>query len=64
LQQSGNIGAREIVLPQLSCMQEVNSRRLSFLGAEKALGLTNRQRVAVWRRDVAKALAPVADWLP
>jgi hypothetical protein len=57
-------GAREIVLPRLSCMQEVNSRRLSFLGAEKALGLTNRQRVAMWRRDVAKALAPVADWLP
>ena len=57
-------GAREIVLPRLSCMQEVNSRRLSFLGAEKALGLTNRQRVAMWRREVAKALAPVADWLP
>ena len=57
-------GAKEIVLPRLSCMQEVNSRRLSFAGAEKALGLTNRQRVAMWRRDVAKALAPVADWLP
>ena len=57
-------GAREIVLPRLSCMQEVNSRRLSFLGAEKALGLTNRQRVAMWRREVAKALAPVADWVP
>ena len=57
-------GAKEIVLPRLACMQEVNSRRLSFLGAEKALSLTNRQRVAMWRREVAKALAPIADWLP
>ena len=57
-------GAREIVLPRLTCMQEVNSRRLSFAGAEKELGLTNRQRVAMWRRAVAKALAPIDGWLP
>jgi hypothetical protein len=57
-------GAKEIVLPRLACMQEEYSRRLSLHGAEKALGLTNRQRVAMWRREVAKALAPVADWLP
>jgi hypothetical protein len=57
-------GAKEIVLPRLSCMQEVNSRRLSFAGAEKELGLTNRQRVALWRRAVAKALAPIDSWLP
>jgi hypothetical protein len=57
-------GAKEIVLPRLGCMQEVNSRRLSFAGAEKALGLTNRQRVVMWRRDVAKALAPIDSWLP
>ena len=57
-------GAKEIVLPRLACMQEVNSRRLTFAGAEKGLGLTNRQRVVIWRRDVAKALAPISDWLP
>jgi hypothetical protein len=45
-------------------MQEVNSRRLTFAGAEKSLGLTNRQRVVIWQRDVAKALAPISDWLP
>jgi hypothetical protein len=57
-------GAKEIVLPRLTCMQEVNSHRLSFAGAEKELGLTNRQRVAMWRRAVAKALAPIDSWLP
>jgi hypothetical protein len=57
-------GAREIVFPRLSCMQEVNARRLSFADAQSTLGLTNRQRVAIWRREVAKALEPVNDWLP
>lgn len=57
-------GAREIVFPRLGCMQEVNSRRLSFAEAQKSLGLTNRQRVAIWRRDVEQALVPVIDWLP
>jgi hypothetical protein len=57
-------GAREVRFPKLACMQEVNSRRLLFAAAETTLGLTNRQRVAIWRREVEKALAPVADWLP
>jgi hypothetical protein len=57
-------GAREIVFPRLACMQEVNSRRLSFADAQKSLGLTNGQRVAIWRRDVEKALVPIADWMP
>jgi hypothetical protein len=57
-------GAKEIWFPRLACMQEVNSRRLLFAAAEASLGLTNRQRVALWRRDVEAALKPVADWLP
>ena len=57
-------GAREVWFPKLACMQEVNSRRLLFAAAEKSLGLTNRQRVAIWRREVEKALVPVADWMP
>jgi hypothetical protein len=57
-------GAREIVFPRLNCMQEVNARRLSFANAQNTLGLTNRQRVAIWRREVAKAVATVDDWLP
>jgi hypothetical protein len=59
-------GAREIVLPRLGCMGEVNERRLAFAAAETdaGIGLTNRQRVAIWRRQVEKALAPIAEWLP
>jgi hypothetical protein len=59
-----NRGAREIWFPKLTCMAEVNSKRLLFATAETTLGLTNRQRVAIWRREVEKALAPVSDWLP
>jgi len=58
-------GAREVWFPRLGCMQEVNSRRLSFADAERAeLGLTNRQRVAIWRRAVEQAIEPIVDWLP
>jgi hypothetical protein len=57
-------GAREIVFPKLGCMQEVNARRLSFAAAQDQLGLTNRQRVAIWRRQVETALVPVEEWLP
>ena len=57
-------GAREIWFPRLACMQEVNSRRMLFAAAEASLGLTNRQRVSIWRREVEAALVPVADWLP
>ena len=57
-------GARETWFPALTCMQEVNTKRLSFSAAERQLGLTNRQRVAIWRRAVEHALEPIADWLP
>lgn len=57
-------GVREIWFPALTCMQEVNTKRLSFSAAERQLGLTNRQRVAIWRRAVEHALEPIADWLP
>jgi hypothetical protein len=57
-------GAREIVFPRLACMQEINSRRISFSDAQTQLGLTNRQRVSIWRRDVEAALTPIVDWLP
>ena len=57
-------GAREVWFPKLACMQEVNTRRILFSAAQQSLGLTNRQRVAIWRREVEKALAPVFAWLP
>lgn len=59
-------GAREIVFPKLSCMAAVNALRVPFAQAEtdKRLGITDRQRVAMWRRAVEGALLPVAAWLP
>jgi len=57
-------GAREVLFPRLACMDEINARKLSFEEAETKLGLTNRQRVYLWRQAVAKAWEPVADWLP
>ena len=59
-------GAREIVFPKLPCMAAVNALRGPFAQAEtdKRLGITDRQRVAMWRRAVEEALSPVAAWLP
>jgi hypothetical protein len=57
-------GAREVWLPRLACMPEISSGRMLFSVAETKLGLTDRQRVAIWRRAVEKELAPVVDWLP
>jgi hypothetical protein len=59
-------GCVEIWFPKLGCMQDINARHLSFTDAEtsKALGLTNRQRVSVWRRQMEQALQPIASWLP
>lgn len=59
-------GCVEVWFPKLGCMPEVNAGNLSFTDAEHtaALGLTNRQRVAVWRRQVEREIAPIADWLP
>lgn len=57
-------GAREVWFPKLGPMPEINVRRLSFNTAERSLGLVNRQRVAIWRRQLEAALAPISDWLP
>ena len=61
-------GCVEIWFPRLGCMAAVNGTpRLSFGRAAEAgsgLGLTNRQRVWVWRRQAEASLAPIAAWLP
>ncbi len=59
-------GAREIIFPKLPCMAAVNALRGPFASAEtdKRLGITDRQRVAMWRRAVEEALVPVAAWMP
>ena len=65
-------GAKTVRMPRLGCLHEVENRRLSFAAAQAgetkrglpALGLTNRQRVANWLREMVTAFAPVAEWLP
>ena len=59
-------GAREVWFPRLPCMQAVNDGRLLFGKAEAlpSFGLTNRQRVVMWRRAVEEALLPVREWMP
>ena len=59
-------GAREVLFPRLPCMAAVNALRLPFGHAEtdKRLGITDRQRVVMWRRAVEEALLPVREWMP
>lgn len=59
-------GARVVDLPRLDCMAAVAASGLQFAAAEAhgPLGVTNRQRVKIWRRAMEDVLAPVAAWLP
>jgi hypothetical protein len=65
-------GASTVWMPRLGCMHEVNARTLSFAAAEEGrvrpdqerFGPWNRQQVAVWRRAMTEAFAPVRHWLP
>lgn len=65
-------GAVEIIMPRLSCMQELDRQRLMFSAAETGqvgegqtkLGFTERHIVKVWRRQMRAAFAPIQDWLP
>lgn len=65
-------GARVVVMPKLGCMQEIDKRRLYFADAQAGkvkpgqdpLGPTARQMVALWRRAMDAAFAPVEQWLP
>jgi hypothetical protein len=61
-----------VVMPKLVCMHEIDQRRLTFSDAQEGkvkagqspLGPTMRQMVAIWRRSMEAAFAPVAEWLP
>jgi hypothetical protein len=65
-------GAKVVRMPKLACMHEIDQRRLLFAEAEKGkvkagqspLGLTVRQMIAMWRRGMEAAFAPVSEWLP
>lgn len=65
-------GAKWVRMPRLACVQEVENRRISFIQAEMAetgrglpaLGVINRQRVALWRKEMETEFEAVSDWLP
>jgi hypothetical protein len=64
-------GAQTVFMPRLGCMQEVDRRRLSFADAEtgtvkpgqERFPPTMQQQVAMWRRAMATAFAPIASWI-
>jgi len=64
-------GARTVFMPRLSCMAEIDRRRLLFDDAVagrtkdgKPFGLVNRQIVTMWLRAMDAAFADVKEWLP
>ncbi|MGF7213171.1 hypothetical protein GGE65_007807 [Skermanella aerolata] len=64
-------GARTVFMPRLSCMAEIDRRRLLFEDAVagrtrdgRPFGLVNRQIVTMWLRAMEAAFAEVKDWLP
>ena len=65
-------GARLVWMPRLEPANEIDSRRLTFAAAEAGrgkpdqtpIGPWRRQQIAVWRREMEEAFAPVAARLP
>lgn len=65
-------GARVVSMPRLEPASEVEERGLTFMAASEnrvpagqpPLGLWRAQQVALWRRRMAVAFAPVEEWLP
>ena len=65
-------GAKWVRMPRLGAIQEVENRRLTFRAAEAGetgrglppLGAINRQRVALWLREMDTEFEPVSTWLP
>lgn len=65
-------GARLVTMPRLEPASEIDLRRLTFAAAEAGqvkegqvpVGLWKRQQIALWRRAMEQAFAPVSDWLP
>lgn len=57
-------GARTLHLPRMHCMDAVNAGRLTFTAAASKLRVTDRQRLAVWRRQIEGNLSELQDALP
>ncbi|NPD69995.1 hypothetical protein HN018_27390 (plasmid) [Lichenicola cladoniae] len=72
LEQTVARGARLVTMPRLEPASEIDMRRLTFAAAEAGrvkpgqdpIGPWKRQQIALWRRSMEEAFAPVADWLP
>lgn len=72
LEQTIARGARLVTMPRLEPASEIDLRRLTFAAAEASrvkegqapIGVWKRQQIALWRRAMEAAFAPVADWLP
>jgi hypothetical protein len=64
-------GAQLIRMPRLGCMRDVDRRRLLFQEAQdgapkpghERMGITARQTVAIWRRQMEAAFEPIQAWI-
>jgi hypothetical protein len=65
-------GAQVVRMPALACMQEIETRGLCFEDAQNGrvksgqamIGPVARQKIAIWRREMAASFAPIDSWLP
>ena len=64
-------GARVMRMPRLTCMHEIERRRLSFQDAEAGavkpgqdkIGPVNRQLISLWRREMETSFGPILPWI-
>ncbi len=61
-------GCKLISMPNLKPAAEIDLQKISFRAAAagqcEGMGLMDRQRVVVWLREMDRAFAPIAEWLP
>jgi len=65
-------GAQVVRMPALACMQEVEIRGLGFQDAQAGkvkpgqamIGPVARQKISLWRKEMAASFAPIASWIP
>ena len=58
------VGAHEVFLPRLRCLDRMNDAGMSFKKAQEKLGFTEKQAVQSWLRRVDERLKPVESLLP
>jgi hypothetical protein len=65
-------GAQVVRMPALTAMQEIETRGLCFEDAQNGrvkpgqdmIGPVARQKIAIWRREMAASFTSIASWLP